>query len=245
MEECKDTMENLSDQEADVSVTDIAADWNGSGESSHTAEKPEVRTSNSGESAKNDAAADWPDSESAATGEKTSTGAADGRKADQSFTLKHLGAVKTVGRDEVVTLAQKGLDYDRQRQRNDELLSRNKALAAEAEQQRAQRGAAPIPGARLMTREEAMAQRQSNEISEFISEYKNLDPKDIPQEVWQAVIGGKPLLAAYQAWELKKLRGESMASSKATENREKSVGSRTSAGSARHMDAITADWYSS
>jgi hypothetical protein len=33
--------------------------------------------------------------------------------ADQQFVLKHLGEVKTVNRDEVIALAQKGLDYDR------------------------------------------------------------------------------------------------------------------------------------
>lgn len=33
--------------------------------------------------------------------------------ADQRFTLKHLDEVREVGRDEVVTLAQKGMDYDR------------------------------------------------------------------------------------------------------------------------------------
>lgn len=35
---------------------------------------------------------------------------------DQSFTLKHLDTVRTVGRDEVIALAQKGLDYDRIRE---------------------------------------------------------------------------------------------------------------------------------
>lgn len=33
--------------------------------------------------------------------------------ADQRFVLKHLDEVKEVGRDEVITLAQKGMDYDR------------------------------------------------------------------------------------------------------------------------------------
>lgn len=38
-----------------------------------------------------------------------------------TFTLKHLDEVRTVGQDEVVTLAQKGLDYDRIRSKYDEL----------------------------------------------------------------------------------------------------------------------------
>lgn len=45
-------------------------------------------------------------------------------KADQpeeSFSLKHLSETKTVNRDEVVALAQKGMDYDRIRQERDQL----------------------------------------------------------------------------------------------------------------------------
>lgn len=42
-------------------------------------------------------------------------------ESDQTFTLKHLGEVKVVGRDEVITLAQKGLDYDRIRSKLDAL----------------------------------------------------------------------------------------------------------------------------
>ena len=38
---------------------------------------------------------------------------------DQSFTLKHLDETRTVNRDEVITLAQKGMDYDRIRDRLD------------------------------------------------------------------------------------------------------------------------------
>ena len=35
------------------------------------------------------------------------------QEADQSFQLKHMDEVRTVGREEVIALAQKGLDYDR------------------------------------------------------------------------------------------------------------------------------------
>lgn len=46
---------------------------------------------------------------------------ADGKGTDQSFELKHLDEVRTVGRDEVIALAQKGLDYDRIRGKLEEL----------------------------------------------------------------------------------------------------------------------------
>ena len=220
--------------EEGFSAADIAADWNSASETDVL--QPEKQSA--ADAPGTAKAAEWPDSESAATGVKTGT-AAVGREADRSFTLKHLGAVKTVGRDEIVTLAQKGLDYDRQRQRNDELFSRNKALSAEAERLRVQKGGTPA-----LTRQEAETLRRDREIGEFLAEYRNLDPKNIPKEVWQAVTAGRPLLASYQAWELKKLRTESSATQKAAENRVKSAGSRTSAGSERYMDAITADWYS-
>ena len=50
----------------------------------------------------------------AAAADKTAgeTGEAEG-KADQLFTLKHLDETREVSRDEVISLAQKGLDYDR------------------------------------------------------------------------------------------------------------------------------------
>lgn len=41
-------------------------------------------------------------------------------KETDQFTLKHLDEVKTVSRDEVVTLAQKGMDYDRLRSKSEE-----------------------------------------------------------------------------------------------------------------------------
>lgn len=42
----------------------------------------------------------------------------------QLFELKHLGETKNVNRDEVVTLAQKGMDYDRVTEKNTQLETR-------------------------------------------------------------------------------------------------------------------------
>ena len=53
-----------------------------------------------------------------------------GKKSDQTFTLKHLDEVKEVDRDEVITLAQKGLDYDRIRAERDSLKSEKSTLKA-------------------------------------------------------------------------------------------------------------------
>lgn len=50
-------------------------------------------------------------------------------EADQLFTLKHLDETRQVGRDEVVALAQKGLDYDRIRQDRDQARAEAARLA--------------------------------------------------------------------------------------------------------------------
>lgn len=78
--------------------------------------------------AENDSTADQPDGEQAEekgedkpedkSGEEK---AAEEQAADQTFELKHLDETRTVNREEVVALAQKGLDYDRIRAKLDEL----------------------------------------------------------------------------------------------------------------------------
>jgi hypothetical protein len=95
--------------EADVDFGEIDADWNNLPEDKLGADTPEDE----------DEQGQGSGTDSAAEGGKTDAGI-DRREADQSFTLKHLSEVKTVGRDEVVALAQKGMDYDRIRGKYDE-----------------------------------------------------------------------------------------------------------------------------
>ncbi len=54
----------------------------------------------------------------------------DDRGSDQ-FSLKYLGETKTVSRDEAITLAQKGMDYDRIRQKFEELTTAHGSLTAD------------------------------------------------------------------------------------------------------------------
>ena len=65
--------------------------------------------------------ADQPDTPGGDT--DTDEGAADADKGTDQFTLKHLDETRTVSRNEVVELAQKGMDYDRIRQKYDEQTS--------------------------------------------------------------------------------------------------------------------------
>jgi hypothetical protein len=280
----------------DLNAEDIHSDWNGAPDGD-SPEEARAEDGQEGEAPESDDAAKWPDDDSD-IGDDDGDGTFGGeekREADQSFTLKHLGEMKTVGRDEVIALAQKGLDYDRQRQKNEELTARNSTLtteaashgeaaaflrelaakngmsvgqlvdltraeivsrsegipvAAAAERLRTLREAGLVPGMNgaaarpVKTPEQAAAEKRDADVREFLSEYRDIDPKSIPQEVWQSVAGGRSLLSAYQSWELKKLRSDSWAAAKNAENREKSAGSRLSVGSEKHRDMITADWYS-
>ncbi|MBR0063042.1 MAG: hypothetical protein IJP67_02635 [Oscillospiraceae bacterium] len=62
--------------------------------------------------------------------EETETGAGDGEKKDETkpFKLKYLGREVEVNSEEIVTLAQKGMDYDRQRSAHDKLKGDIEAL---------------------------------------------------------------------------------------------------------------------
>lgn len=77
--------------------------------------------------------ADKPESEKAeeAEGEKAAEPASEPeaapaaeKPAEDTYTLKHLDETRTVGRDEVIALAQKGMDYDRIREQRDAAASR-------------------------------------------------------------------------------------------------------------------------
>lgn len=55
-------------------------------------------------------------------------------EADLSFELKHLGEVRKVNKDEIITLAQKGLDYDRIREKLAANTERNESIEALAKE---------------------------------------------------------------------------------------------------------------
>lgn len=61
--------------------------------------------------------------------DKAGNEAGDQSEKDQKFTLKHLDETREVGRDEVIALAQKGLDYDRIRQDRESARAESQRLA--------------------------------------------------------------------------------------------------------------------
>lgn len=216
-------------------------------------------------------------------------------QADQ-FTLKHLDETRTVSRDEVIALAQKGMDYDRIRGRLEEqkdyaeLKKRNaeledsfaflkefagdrsvdefidegraqalmqrtgidhetalgrvklerdrKALDAERQKQQAQQEE------QQKQQEQADAQEQwrKNCFIAFDKEFPDVDPKSIPQEVWDAFGRGETLVSAYSLHQLRALQKQQAAQRQAEENAKRSTGSRQTNGK-DEMSEFDRLWY--
>ena len=75
-------------------------------------------------------------------------------------------------------------------------------------------------------------QRQKDDIARFQKKYKDVDPKTIPQEVWEAVRGGELLTDAYGDYQrrelerqLREANGKLAIRAKNESNRQKSLGS--------------------
>ncbi|MCL2409441.1 MAG: hypothetical protein FWC96_07485 [Oscillospiraceae bacterium] len=139
------------------------------------------------------------------------------------YKLKHLGREYNIPLPEVLSLAQKGMDYDRIRARADSLMLESTALPGEPPNQ----GAA----------------RRDSEILEFISVYRDVTPEDIPPEIWEEVNQGRSLLSAYQGYENRQLKAMIEAGARDQENRQRSTGSRATAGNSRERGEVEGDWY--
>lgn len=91
--------------------------------------------------------------------------------ADQRFTLKHLGETREVSRDEVIAYAQKGMDYDRIRQKLVEVTAeRDSFSAAESEAQSFLKEMAEAAGMTVdqlidNTRAQALAEKERIDVS--------------------------------------------------------------------------------
>ena len=196
------------------------------------------------------------------------------KEPDQTFTLKHLDEVREVNRDEVVELAQKGMDYDRIRSERDSMKPRLEELetflkriagdqsiedlidstiakldVADAEKrgeeldeveqfkklriERVKREAKnPPPEPKPEpTEEEKEKARLSKSIQRFIKEYPDVKATDVPPEVWKDYREHRAdLLECYQLYENKKLKDELKSLKQNQKNKERSTGSKKSAG---------------
>lgn len=91
--------------------------------------------------------------------------------------------------------------------------------------------------------QDAVRQRQEADIQEFVSRYQSVDPKTIPQSVWDAVRKGDTLVNAYSRYEVQQLREENQrlqqqlaTKEQNANNRSRAVGSMQSAGSKVNAD---------
>lgn len=93
------------------------------------------------------------------------------------------------------------------------------------------------------------AKRQNNFLR-FSQEYPDINPTDIPKEVWDSFAKGEDLVSAYAKYEAKTLRAEVASmkekletAEKNAENKKRSTGSQTSAGASSEMDDFDRAWY--
>ena len=111
------------------------------------------------------------------------------------------------------------------------------------QRQRAQAQQQAAAEAQRRQQQDAVRQRQEADIQEFVSRYQSVDPKTIPQSVWDAVRKGDTLVNAYSRYEVQQLRNENQrlqqqlaTKEQNANNRSRAVGSMQSAGSKVNAD---------
>ncbi|HWS44189.1 MAG TPA: hypothetical protein VN421_14025 [Pseudoflavonifractor sp.] len=202
-------------------------------------------------------------------------GEADGREDDweeesgpdqggDAFTLKHLDEVKTVNRDEVVVLAQKGMDYDRIRQERDQLRAHRQEVdpALELVRSFASRSGMDLGGyldycrkqeltalgysergAAAQVAEERRTQARERDMRAFIETYPEVKAESIPAEVWQRVARGDSLSAAYTMYQNRTLEHRLSAERQNRQNRQRTPGGLNHGLVGDRRDEIDKLWY--
>ena len=218
-------------------------------------------------------------------------------KADQpdGFVLKHLGEERTVTREEAISLAQKGMDYDRIREKWDAVKddvprlrmyesflkelaearggdidalideTRTRALLAKAEAkgEDLSAAAAAAMAVRMRTQgvqekgtpaEQTKESQDENKAGRMIDDFfaafgRDINPNDIPQDVWNVAKQTGDLVKPYQRYlnrkleeENKKLQKELKAAKQQQKNAARSAGSSRSEGSGATKDPFDDGW---
>ncbi len=272
-EEVKEfNIDDYTDEELFDGLNDDIPDEEAEQEATEEPEKEtedEVETEEDADQQESEEEDDSDDGEPEETEEKEES-----KEPDPTFTLKHLDEVREVNRDEVVELAQKGMDYDRIRSERDSMKPRLEELETflkriagdqsiedlidstlakldvadaeakgeeldEVEQfkklriERVKREAKnPPPEPKPEpTEEEKEKARLSKSIQRFIKEYPDVKATDVPPEVWKDYREHRAdLLECYQLYENKKLKDELKSLKQNQKNKERSTGSKKSAG---------------
>ena len=120
MDEDKTLETTASDDWSDIDFSDVPAEDT---EDQEQAEGEQDKTASGGEDADSGEANQQTHDEAEQADGTKETEDVTPDEGNQTFTLNYLGAEKVVSKDEAVTLAQKGMDYDRIRQKHEETLS--------------------------------------------------------------------------------------------------------------------------
>lgn len=91
-------------------------------------------------------------------------------------------------------------------------------------------------------KDEDIAAKRDKSIKEFVTIYPGVDPKSIPQKVWDEVSRTGDLLGAYTRYENEELKAQIAAMKNNEKNSKRSTGSMKTAGSGSHKTPFDAGW---
>lgn len=197
----------------------------------------------------------------------------------QLYTLKSLSGEKQYGIDDVLRLATKGLDYDGVRQDRDrlreyesflkdladeskmsvdELVDSTRARIYAERKRNAGEEISDVQALLAVQREKAARKTAtpdtaksdtSKMINAFLSEFRNVEAKDIPESVWKEAHETGDLAGAYRKYassqkdaEIARLTAENKALKQNKKNKDRSIGSLKSAGATTPKDPFDEGW---
>lgn len=105
----------------------------------------------------------------------------------------------------------------------------------------AEKPAAEEPKPEKTPEQEQEEQRKAN-VAAFVKAYPGVKAEDIPKEVWEDCFRTGDLAGAYARWENRKLKAENEQLKQNQKNKERSTGSRRSAGATSPKDAFDEGW---
>jgi cell division protein FtsB len=222
--------ESVINSAVDDFNSDIAASDDGWGDDVDVSDLKDNETAPAGSGDKSKADQQSIDAATTERKPEAKTEAKSEEKTDQLFELKHFGEVKTVNKDEIVPLAQKGLDYDHVKEERDAAkaeASRLKEIESFLEETARASGMSindlidntraklisqreGIDEAAALIKAQAMrakpqqpdpAEKRRNEFFQFAKEHPDISADKIPAEVWAEVNAGKSLAESYTKYQ--------------------------------------------
>lgn len=197
----------------------------------------------------------------------------------QLYTLKSLDGEKQYAIEDVLKLASKGLDYDGIRQDRDrlreyegflkelaessgmnvdELVDSTRARIYAEKKRSAGEEISDVQALMAVQRDKAARRAEaaaagkpdaSKMINAFISEFRNVEAKDIPESVWQEAHETGDLAGAYRKYankqkdaEIARLKAENETLKQYQKNKDRSIGSLKSAGAPAAKDPFDEGW---